>query len=323
MTLIIKNITTNIIFIILLLSSGCAYHKIEKLKEMPDNVNNFSKALSDAYLEFALSEMNDMHDEVDAAYFANKGINAKLGQKVLPEKVNNWKIDKKYLQEVNLKRSELLKIINSDRAKKFPILTARAQLGFDCWLEQLEENWQTEDIAKCYNMMNSNMQTVSNETSSSNKKITKIENIKQKSKVTDLEITQIKDVKEIKKVENTNVKQKFELYFDHDVFKLNLKMKNMINNILTNYNTKKETIIEIIGHADRSGPEEYNLILSKLRANSVRQHLLSKGVSEFNVSTYYYGETKPKLITADGVKEKINRRVEIFINNKESQVSRL
>jgi len=197
---ILKNLKTNIIFIILLLSSGCAYHKIEKLKEMPDNVNEFSEALSDVYLEFALSEMNDMHDEVDAAYFANKGINAKLGQKVLPEKVNNWKIDKKYLQEVNLKRTELLKIINSDRAKKFPILTARAQLGFDCWLEQLEENWQTEDIAKCYNMMNSNMQTVSNETSSSNKKITKIENIKQKSKVTDLEITQIKDIKEIKKV---------------------------------------------------------------------------------------------------------------------------
>jgi len=290
---------------------------------MPDNVNEFSESLSDVYLEFALSEMNDMHDDIDAAYFADKGINAKLGKKVLPEKVNNWKIDEKYIEETNLKRKELIKLINSGKTKKFPTLIARAQLGFDCWLEQLEENWQTEDIAKCYNMMNNNIQIVSNETTTSTKKIAKIHNIKQKTKATDLEITQIKDIKEIKKITNTNIKQKFELYFDHDVFKLDITMKNMINNILKNYNIKQETIIEIIGHADRSGPEEYNLILSKLRANSVKQYLLSKGVSEFYLSTYYYGETKPKLKTEDGVKEKINRRVEIFINNKESQVSRL
>ena len=49
--------------------------------------------------------------------------------------------------------------------------------------------------------------------------------------------------------------------------------------------------------------------------NSVKQFLLKKGFSAFNISTFYYGETKPKIQTNDGIKEQQNRRVEIFINN--------
>ena len=45
---------------------------------MPNSDNKFSNALSDVYLIFALSEMNDMQDDIDAAYFADKGINAKI-----------------------------------------------------------------------------------------------------------------------------------------------------------------------------------------------------------------------------------------------------
>ena len=76
----------------------------------------------------------------------------------------------------------------------------------------------------------------------------------------------------------------------------------------------ENTFFEIIGHTDTSGTKEYNLILSKLRANSVKQFLLKKGLSAFNISTFYYGETKPKIKTNDGVKELQNRRVEIYLD---------
>ena len=66
-----------LLFIILLITNGCAYHNIEELKATPKSNNQFSQALSDNYLEFALYEMNEMHDEYDAAYFAKKGIQAK------------------------------------------------------------------------------------------------------------------------------------------------------------------------------------------------------------------------------------------------------
>jgi len=302
-----NNWPINILFAILLFVNGCAYHKIEKLKEMPENSNNFSKELSNAYLEFALREMNDMHDEIDAAYFADKGIKAKTGLKVYPEKIHNWDINDRFKEEAIRKRKEILALHKSKIIKENPNLVAQAQLGFDCWLEQLEEGWQTKDIEKCYNMMNSNIKIAMN----SFKDEKKISN----NVISSTEIAQIKDVKEITTIEDKETKQKFEIYFEHDVFKLNLKQQNILNNIIKKYINKDVTIFEIVGHTDRSGTKEYNLILSKLRANAVRQFLLNKGLSDYNISTFYYGETKPKIDTKDGIKEKRNRRVEIFINN--------
>jgi len=312
-----KNWPINILFSILLFVNGCAYHKIEKLKEMPDNNNSFSEALSNAYLEFALSEMNDMHDEIDAAYFADKGIKAKTGLKVYPEEVHYWDIDNKFKKEAFQKRKEIITLHKSKIIEKNPNILAQAQLGFDCWLEQLEEGWQTKDIDLCYNMMNSNIQTAIN-LFKDEKQVTK----SPKTVISPTEMTQIKDVKEIKNIEDKETKKKFEIYFEHDVFKLNIKHQNILNNIINKYTNKGVTIFEIIGHTDRSGTKEYNLILSKLRANAVRQFLLKKGLSDFNISTFYYGETKPKIDTKDGVKEKRNRRVEIFVNNT-NQLSRL
>ena len=134
---------------------------------------------------------------------------------------------------------------------------------------------KTKDIDLCYNMMNSNIQTAIN-LFKDEKQVTKTP----KTVISPTEMTQIKDVKEIKNIEDKETKKKFEIYFEHDVFKLNIKHHNILNNIINKYTNKGVTIFEIIGHTDRSGTKEYNLILSKLRANAVRQFLLKKGLSD-------------------------------------------
>ena len=96
-----KNCHINLLFLITIIINGCAYHNIEELKSTPNISNQFSQALSESYLEFAIYEMNEMHDEIDAAYFAKKGLKARKGEKVLPELVREKKMglidDKKYL----------------------------------------------------------------------------------------------------------------------------------------------------------------------------------------------------------------------------------
>ncbi len=138
-----KNCHINLLFLITIIINGCAYHNIEELKSTPNISNQFSQALSESYLEFAIYEMNEMHDEIDAAYFAKKGLKARKGEKVLPELIDNWDIEHSYKVEINQKRQELIKVLNTKKANAFPILSARTQLGYDCWLEQLEEAWQT------------------------------------------------------------------------------------------------------------------------------------------------------------------------------------
>ena len=317
-----KNYHLHIVFIILLISNGCAYHNIEELKSMPKTNNQFSQALSESYLEFALYEMNEMHDEIDAAYFAEKGIKARNNIKVTPELIKNWNIAEEYIPIAEEKRLELITTLNTERANNFPILSARTQLGFDCWLEQLEESWQTEHIKKCFDMMNSGLFTLVNNINHNRDIVENINSNKAKLEKEN-DIKEIKNIKEIKKINNIDKKLKFEIYFGHNIYKLSKEIKKTIKDIHYDYKIENNYIVEVIGHTDRSGSREYNILLSKLRANEVKKYLVKLGVNDENIASYYFGESKPKIITEDGVKEKINRRVEIFINKNKNYISEL
>jgi outer membrane protein OmpA-like peptidoglycan-associated protein len=67
----------------------------------------------------------------------------------------------------------------------------------------------------------------------------------------------------------------------------------------------------LAGHADKSGSASYNVGLSQRRADSVRAYMTSKGIPDGVISTEAFGESAPRVETADGVRELQNRRVEI------------
>jgi len=73
--------------------------------------------------------------------------------------------------------------------------------------------------------------------------------------------------------------------------------------------------IQVDGHTDATGTAEYNKWLSDKRANSVKEFLVSAGVSRSRISTEGYGLEKP--IDSNKTKEgrQRNRRVEITILN--------
>jgi OOP family OmpA-OmpF porin len=69
----------------------------------------------------------------------------------------------------------------------------------------------------------------------------------------------------------------------------------------------------VVGHADRSGSDEYNLGLSHRRADAVAQLMTSMGIAQGQITTDAKGESSPRVPTADGVREPQNRRVEITV----------
>lgn len=73
--------------------------------------------------------------------------------------------------------------------------------------------------------------------------------------------------------------------------------------------------IYVAGHTDRVGSERYNALLSGKRAQSVRQFLLSQGVTSKIIAVSDLGESKPLIDTRDEVEEPLNRRVEIITKN--------
>ena len=68
--------------------------------------------------------------------------------------------------------------------------------------------------------------------------------------------------------------------------------------------------VRIEGHTDASGAKQDNLILSQLRANSVRDYLIDRGVSIYRLKAYGFGEGVPisDNSTPDGRAD--NRRIE-------------
>jgi outer membrane protein OmpA-like peptidoglycan-associated protein len=59
--------------------------------------------------------------------------------------------------------------------------------------------------------------------------------------------------------------------------------------------------IELQGHTDAQGDDAHNLDLSKRRAKSVFDYLVSQGVKPENMAHQGYGETKPSKFTEDGI----------------------
>lgn len=69
----------------------------------------------------------------------------------------------------------------------------------------------------------------------------------------------------------------------------------------------------IEGHTDADGSNEYNLELSRLRAEAVRSVLVSGGVAPNSVETQGYGETRPIASNTTASGKAQNRRVEIVL----------
>lgn len=74
--------------------------------------------------------------------------------------------------------------------------------------------------------------------------------------------------------------------------------------------------ITVEGFADPAGSAAYNLKLSRLRAESVRQFIASKGIDSANVKTVGYGEARLVRKNAKGsdVGAELNRRVTFVID---------
>lgn len=63
------------------------------------------------------------------------------------------------------------------------------------------------------------------------------------------------------------------------------------------------------GHASQVGPRDYNVALSKRRAETVRQALIQSGVSGERLEIIGYGDTRPMLMGNDEQSHAANRRV--------------
>ena len=112
--------------------------------------------------------------------------------------------------------------------------------------------------------------------------------------------------------------------FDVDKATLGVRSRGELAELAVILNKYEDTDIVLEGHTDATGSDEYNLELSRLRAQAVANHLSSTRVNptRFTVMGYGEGQAIATNDTAEG--RRLNRRVEvaIFANDKLKKVAR-
>ncbi len=106
------------------------------------------------------------------------------------------------------------------------------------------------------------------------------------------------------------------VYFDFDRFNLSDETRSTLGNNAEWIKSHPGTSVQVEGHCDERGTEEYNLALGEKRATAAKAYLVSLGVDESQVYTISYGEERPEDAGHDESAWSKNRRAAFMVNAK-------
>ncbi len=106
------------------------------------------------------------------------------------------------------------------------------------------------------------------------------------------------------------------IFFEFNKADLKSESFDELNKVVDFLKNKPTVEIEISGHTDDKGSDDYNMKLSQQRAESVVNYLTSKGIASSRLTAKGYGETKPIASNATESGREQNRRVEFTILKK-------
>jgi len=103
------------------------------------------------------------------------------------------------------------------------------------------------------------------------------------------------------------------VYFEFDKATIKPEGKVVLNEAAALLQKHERVVVEVAGHTDSTGSEDYNQGLSERRANAVKDYLTQQGVTATRLSARGYGEAQP--VASNDTKEgrAENRRVELIV----------
>ena len=282
--------------------AGCtaftSFSEVEALNEAQAVGSPFTQALAGEYREFANSELKDMFDYPDALHFARKGLAASAGETVLPEPIADWNLSEEHIQELGAARGRLIVAYDLGARETAPALSATAQAKFDCWIEGQEEAWQDSGTLACKDSFLAALNELESQ----------LQAPAPQEPVADTAFGV--DPNAPMQAENAM----YLVFFDWDKSNLGSGALSVLDSVAAEVAKNPPASVNVIGHADTSGPQDYNARLAMKRANTVRDALVERGVSADIIMVDAKGETELLVQTPDNVREPANRRVNISFN---------
>lgn len=287
-----KSVRTLALAVGVLTLGGCTmfdtYSEVDALNEAKPVGSPFAQALAGEYKDYANTELKEMFDYPDALHFARKGLAAAAGESVMPEPISDWNLSEEHIKELSAARGRLVVTFDLGAREVAPALAARAQAKFDCWIEQQEENWKAETIIGCKQEYLD--------------AVTELEGTVQQSP---------QPVATDDKPPMVPEEAMYLVFFNWDSAELSSGAGKVLDAVAGEIKKNPPAQVNVIGHADTSGANDYNKRLAFKRANAVRDALAKRGVSADLLAVESRGEEELLVATPDGVREPANRRVNI------------
>ena len=112
------------------------------------------------------------------------------------------------------------------------------------------------------------------------------------------------------------------VYFEFDRAVIQSRSFPILDTVAQVMRDFPDITIEIQGHTDSRGRDEYNLELSQQRAEAVRQYLIQHGIASGRMTARGYGETRPIDSNRTNAGRANNRRVEFVRTDPAAQATR-
>lgn len=260
--------------------SACANMNIPGVRMMEDAGSSFDAALHQNYADLAQAEYDEA-DWSDARYFTSRSKMAAMGQDAGPQMISERTLPEGTMSEVEVARSDLMAALDAGGREKAILAAARAQSSFDCWLQELEENIQQEDIDNCRAAFYQALAIVQAEL----------------------------DTGPAPKAMPMAMPVPMNVYFGFDSASVEGKAMSVVDGIVEAYNKYDPAMITLVAYADRAGDPMYNDILAKSRVDAVVAALRDGGVPASKLAISIRGESDVPVSTDDGVPEQGNRVV--------------
>ncbi len=110
------------------------------------------------------------------------------------------------------------------------------------------------------------------------------------------------------------------VYFDTNKYDINEQSRTNLDKLSGVMKEYVDTNILVVGHTDSTGPYEYNMTLSKNRAQAVTNYLVGKGLSSGRFTTEWFGPDQPTHDNSTAEGRAKNRRVNVAIVPNEKMI---
>ena len=315
-----------------LLLAGCGV-QLEVAEEAEPKGTDFSKSLYEGYLELSRTEYQE-GDYGDSDTFAERAITAAGGAAPQPESLSARDLPADTVSLLGEARDRLLALLQEGSIERLPQEAAQAQIKFECWMQEQEENRQPEDIAACRTDFFDAMAYL--ETELAPKSVAaapqppqpaKIEAVPTPALITPAPVTPApappKPVAAASEAPTSlqSLPDSFVVYFDFDQSKLSQDSIAILMEVVLAASKKEGSVIRALGHTDSAGKQDYNRALAERRVKAVTDFLIESGVDKTRIKTEAVGPAKPAVEAPEGQPEPKNRRVEIKLSPAEPEVS--